>query len=110
MALDYGLPQGGFTVGGGSMEMPDVAMLGNILGDLTAKITVETEEIPEDHTGVPKTTRTVEELDVAELMPGPAPMMMNMGPPPPQMQQPMQQMPGSMGVQAAQSVMQQPFG
>ena len=25
-------------------------------------------------------------------------------------QQPMQQMPGSMGVQAAQSVMQQPFG
>jgi len=26
------------------------------------------------------------------------------------MQQPMQQMPGSMGMQAAQSVMQQPFG
>lgn len=110
MAIGYDLPDSGFPAGSGRMGMPDAAMLGSILGDLTAKITVETEEIPEDYTGVPKKTRTVEELDVAELMPGPAPMMMNMGPPPPQMQQPMQQMPGSMGVQAAQSVMQQPFG
>lgn len=129
MALDYGLPGAGFTANGGSMGqtslgMPDAAMLGSILGDLTAKITVETEEIPEDYAGVPKKTRTVEELDMAELMPGPAPMMMdpNMAPPPPPMmggmpqmpqpmQQPMQQqMPGSMGMQAAQSVMQQPFG
>ena len=129
MALDYGLPGAGFTANGGSMGqtslgMPDAAMLGSILGDLTAKITVEPEEIPEDYAGVPKKTRTVEELDMAELMPGPAPMMMdpNMAPPPPPMmggmpqmpqpmQQPMQQqMPGSMGMQAAQSVMQQPFG
>ena len=129
MALDYGLPGAGFTANGGSMGqtslgMPDAAMLGSILGDLTAKITVETEEIPEDYAGVPKKTRTVEELDMAELMPGPAPMMMdpNMAPPPPpmmggmpQMPQPMpqpmqQQMPGSMGMQAAQSVKQQPFG
>jgi hypothetical protein len=135
MAIDYGMPDSGFTVGGGSMGqmsqgMPDAAMLGNILGDLTAKITVETEEIPDDYSGVPKKTKTVEEIDLAELMAGPAPMMMdpNMAPAPPpmmggmpqmpqmaqmpqpqQMQQPQQQMPGSMGVQAAQSVMQQ-FG
>ena len=135
MALDYGLPGAGFTANGGSMGqmsqgMPDAAMLGNILGDLTAKITVETEEIPDDYSGVPKKTKTVEEIDLAELMAGPAPMMMdpNMAPAPPpmmggmpqmpqmaqmpqpqQMQQPQQQMPGSMGVQAAQSVMQQ-FG
>ena len=131
MALDYGLPQGDFTMGGGSMEMPDAAMLGNILGDLKAKITVETEEIPDDYSGVPKKTKTGEEIDLAEMMGGPAPMMMdpNMAPAPPpmmggmpqmqqnpmmggvaQMQQPQQQMPGSMGVQVAQSVMQQPFG
>ena len=117
MALDYGLPGAGFTGNGGSMGMPDAAMLGSILSDLTAKITVKTEEVPQDYTGVPKKTKTVEEVDLAAIMPGPAPIMMNMGPPPPQqipqmpqMQQPMQQMPGSMGVQAAQSVMQQPFG
>ena len=135
MAIDYGMPDSGFTVGGGSMGqmsqgMPDAAMLGNILGDLTAKITVETEEIPDDYSGVPKKTKTVEEIDLAELMPlGPAPIALSTGPAPPpsmmggmpqmpqmaqmpqpqQMQQPQQQMPGSMGVQAAQSVMQQ-FG
>ena len=117
MAIDYDLPDGGFAAGSGSMGMPDAAMLGSILGDLTAKITVQTHEVPQDYTGVPKKTKTVEEVDLAAIMPGPAPIMMNMGPPPPQqmpqmpqMQQPMQQMPGSMGVQAAQSVMQQPFG
>tara|TARA_R110002153_G_scaffold97227_5_gene231910 strand:- start:832 stop:1248 length:417 start_codon:yes stop_codon:yes gene_type:complete len=138
MAIDYGMPDSGFTVGGGSMGqmsqgMPDAAMLGNILGDLTAKITVWEERIPGDYAGVPKKTKTVEEIDLAELMGGPAPMMMdpNMAPAPPpmmggmpqmpqmaqmpqmpqpqQMQQPQQQMPGGMGVQAAQSVMQQ-FG
>ena len=141
MAIDYGMPDSGFTVGGGSMGqmsqgMPDAAMLGNILGDLTAKITVWEERIPGDYAGVPKKTKTVEEIDLAELMGGPAPMsgaapmMMdpNMAPAPPpmmggmpqmpqmaqmpqpqQMQQMQQQMPGGMGVQAAQSVMQQ-FG
>ena len=135
MALDYGMPDNGFTVDGGSMGqmsqgMPDAAMLGNILGDLTAKITVWEERIPGDYAGVPKKTKTVEEIDLAELMGGPAPMMMdpNMAPPPPpmmggmpqmpqmaqmpqpqQMQQPQQQMPGGMGVQAARSVMQR-FG
>ena len=124
MALDYGLPGAGFTGNGGSMGMPDAAMLGNILGDLTAKITVETEEIPDDYSGVPKKSKTVEEVELAELMPGPAPIALSTGPAPPpsrlggmpqmpqmaQMPQPQQQMPGSMGVQAAQSVMQQPFG
>ena len=129
MAIDYGMSEGGCGMDPG-MGMPDAAMLGNILGDLTAKITVETEEIPDDYTGVPKKTKTVEEVELAELLPGPAPMMMGMGPPPPmmgqmqqmpQMPQPPQmpqqmpqqmaqpQQPGSMGVQAAQSVMQQPF-
>ena len=125
MALDYGMPDNGFTMGGGSMGMPDAAMLGNILGDLTVKITTWKEEIPDDYSGVPKKSKTVEEVELAELMPGPAPLMMdpNMAPAPPpmmggmpqmpqmaQMPQPQQQMPGSMGVQAAQSVMQQPFG
>jgi len=122
MALDYGLPQGGFTVGGGSMGMPDAAMLGNILGDLAVKITTWKKEIPDDYSGVPKESKTVEEVELAELMPGPAPIALSTGPAPPPpmmggmlqmqqpMQQPMQQMPGSMGMQAAQSVMQQPFG
>ena len=79
MAIDYGMPDSGFTVGGGSMGqmsqgMPDAAMLGNILGDLTAKITVWEERIPGDYAGVPKKTKTVEEIDLAELMGGPAPM------------------------------------
>jgi hypothetical protein len=130
MALDYGMPDNGFTVGGGSMGMPDAAMLGNILGDLTVKITTWKEEIPDDYSGVPKKSKTVEEVELADLMGGPAPMsgaapmMMDpdMAPAPPpmmggmpqmpqmaQIPQPQQQMPGSMGVQAAQSVMQQ-FG
>tara|TARA_Y100000310_G_scaffold76682_1_gene73182 strand:- start:527 stop:913 length:387 start_codon:yes stop_codon:yes gene_type:complete len=128
MAIDYGMPDNGFTVGGGSMGqmpqgMPDAAMLVSILGDLTAKITVETEEIPDDYSGVPKKTKTVEEIDLAELMPGPAPIALSTGaaPPPPmmggmpqmprmaQMPRSQQQMPGGMGVQAAQSVMRQ-FG
>ena len=123
MAIDYGMPDSGFTVGGGSMGMPDAAMLVSILGDLTAKITVETEEIPGDYSGVPKKTKTVEEIDLAELMPGPAPIALSTGaaPPPPmmggmpqmprmaQMPRSQQQMPGGMGVQAAQSVMRQ-FG
>jgi hypothetical protein len=103
MALDYGMPDNGFTV----------------------EITTWKEEIPDDYSGVPKKSKTVEEVELAELMPGPAPLMMdpNMAPAPPpmmggmpqmpqmaQMPQPQQQMPGSMGVQAAQSVMQQPFG
>tara|TARA_R110000787_G_scaffold276315_1_gene385233 strand:+ start:462 stop:875 length:414 start_codon:yes stop_codon:yes gene_type:complete len=135
MALDYGMPGPQFTGDGGSMGM-ETSMLGDILGSMTAKITVETEEIPEDYTGVPKKSKTVEEIDLAELMPGPAPMMMSMGPPPPmvdqmpqmpqQMPQPqmppeipmpgMSPMPGpmpgpgtGMGAQAAQQVMQQ-FG
>tara|TARA_R100000306_G_scaffold47937_1_gene45517 strand:- start:17 stop:391 length:375 start_codon:yes stop_codon:yes gene_type:complete len=124
MAIDYGMPDSGFTVGGGSMGMPDAAMLGNILGDLTVKITTWKEEIPDDYSGVPKKSKTVEEVELAELMPGPAPIALSTGPAPPlsmmggmpqmpqmaQMPQPQQQMPGSMGVQAAQSVMQQPFG
>tara|TARA_R110002110_G_scaffold33666_6_gene115405 strand:- start:351 stop:737 length:387 start_codon:yes stop_codon:yes gene_type:complete len=126
MALDYGMPGPQFTGDGGSMGM-ETAMLGDILGSMTAKITVETEEIPEDYTGVPKKSKTVEEIDLAELMPGPAPMMMSMGPPPPMMDQmpqmpqmaqqmPQPQMPGpmpgqgtGMGAQAAQQAMQQ-FG
>ena len=71
MAIDYGMSEGGFGMDPG-MGMPDAAMLGNILGDLTAKITVETEEIPDDYTGVPKKTKTVEEVDLAELLPGPS--------------------------------------
>ena len=130
MSIYDGMPDNGFTMGGGSMGqmsqgMPDAAMLGNILGDLTVKITTWKEEIPDDYSGVPKKSKTVEEVELAELMPGPAPLMMdpNMAPAPPpmmggmpqmpqmaQMPQPQQQMPGSMGVQAAQSVMQQPFG
>ena len=57
------------------MGMPDAAMLGSILGDLTAKITVKTEEVPQDYTGVPKKTKTVEQVDLAAIMPGPAPIM-----------------------------------
>ena len=105
MALDYGMPGPQFTGDGGSMGM-ETSMLGDILGSMTAKITVETEEIPEDYTCVPKKSKTVEEIDLAELMPGPAPMMMSMGSPMPG------PMPGpgtGMGAQAAQQVMQQ-FG
>tara|TARA_R110002012_G_scaffold81612_3_gene206515 strand:- start:631 stop:984 length:354 start_codon:yes stop_codon:yes gene_type:complete len=116
MALDYGLPGAGFTANGGSMGqtslgMPDAAMLGSILGDLTAKITVETEEIPEDYAGVPKKTRTVEELDVAELMPGPAPMMMdpNMAPPPPPMMGGMPQMQQNPVMGGVAQMQQPPF-
>jgi hypothetical protein len=120
MALDYGLPGAGFTGNGGSMGqmsqgMPDAAMLGNILGDLTAKITVETEEIPDDYSGVPKKTKTVEEIDLAELMGGPAPMsgaapmMMdpNMAPAPPPMMGGMPQMP-QMAQMPQPQQMQQP--
>ena len=116
MAIDYGMPDSGFTVGGGSMGqmsqgMPDAAMLGSILGDLTAKITVETEEIPEDYAGVPKKTRAVEELDVAELMPGPAPMMMdpNMAPPPPPMMGGMPQMQQNPMMGGVAQMQQPPF-
>ena len=116
MELDYG--------------MPDAAMLGEIL---TIKVSKKETKSPQDYTGVPVETYTEEEeeINLADLMGGPAPMrgaapmMMapNMAPAPPlmmggmpqmpqmaQMPQPQQQMPGSMGVQAAQSVMQQPFG
>ena len=143
MALDYGLPDNGFTVGGGSMGqmsqgMPDAAMLGKIL---TIKVSKKETKSPQDYAGVPVETYTEEEeeINLADLMGGPAPMsgaapmMMDpeMAPAPPPMmggmpqmpqmaqmpqmpqpqqpQQPQQQMPGSMGVQAAQSVMQQ-FG
>ena len=109
MELDYG--------------MPDAAMLGEILTIIVSK--KETKS-PQDYTGVPVETYTEEEeeINLADLMGGPAPMrgaapmMMdpNMAPAPlpmmggmPQMPQPQQQMPGGMGVQAAQAVMQQ-FG
>ena len=118
MAMNYEMPQNGFTPDNSNIGMADVAMMGSILGDVTAKITVETEEMPDDYTGVPKKKKTVEEVDVAAMMPGPAPMMMNMGPPPPMMggmmpqmpqmpqpQQMQQPMSPSLGVQAAQSVM-----
>jgi hypothetical protein len=132
MALDYGLPGAGFTGNGGSMGqmsqgMPDAAMLGEIL---TIKVSKKETKSPQDYAGVPVETYTEEEeeINLADLMGGPAPMMMDpeMAPAPPPMmggmpqmpqmaqmpqpQQPQQQMPGSMGVQAAQSVMQQPFG
>ena len=103
MELDYG--------------MPDAAMLGEIL---TIKVSKKETKSPQDYTGVPVETYTEEEeeINLAELMGGPALMMMdpNMAPAHlpmmggmPQMPQPQQQMPGGMGVQAAQSVMQQ-FG
>ena len=111
MAIGYDLPDSGFPAGSGRVGMPDAAMLGSILGDLTAKITVETEEIPEGSTGVPKKTRTVEELDVAELMPGPAPMMMdpNMAPPPPPMMGGMPQMQQNQMMGGVAQMQQPPF-
>jgi hypothetical protein len=127
MAVNYGEPmpqgfgpQGGLAIPGpmggefGSYQ-EDPAMLSEILGNLTAKITVETEQVPGDYSGVPVKSKTEEEVDLADLLPGPAPMMMSMGPPPPPMQQmqqpmmgapmqqPMQQMqPPMMGAQPGQ--------
>ena len=78
MALDYS------NMGQNAPGMDDdIAMLSSILGDVTAKITVTTEEIPSDYSGVSKTTVTEEDADVAMMLPGPAPMMQ------PPMQQPM---------------------
>lgn len=96
---------------------------------LTAKITIITEEIPQDYSGVKTKTKTVDEIPIPppqQLMGGPAPMMMaaippglgQPGPPtgvegypsnglsydmPNQMAQPGG---GSMGMQAVQDVMQ----
>ena len=86
MALDYS------NMGQSAPGMDDdIAMLSNILGDVTAKITVTTEEIPSDYSGVSRKKTTEEEADVAVMLPGPALMMLANGMAPPMMQPPMQQ-------------------
>lgn len=121
MAVDYGEPmpqgfgpQGGLAIPGpangeiGSYQ-EDPAMLSEILGNLTAKITVETEQVFGDYSGVPIKSKTEEEVDLAELLPGPAPMMMSMGPPPPPMQQPMMRAPMQQPMQQMQPQSMQPL-
>tara|TARA_R110002167_G_scaffold257972_1_gene464496 strand:+ start:417 stop:794 length:378 start_codon:yes stop_codon:yes gene_type:complete len=124
MAVNYGEPmpqgfgpQGGLAIPGpmdgefGSYQ-EDPAMLSEILGNLTAKITVETEQVPGDYSGVPVKSKTEEEVDLADLLPGPAPMMMSMGPPPPpmqQMQQPMMGAPMQQPMQQMQPQSMQPL-
>ena len=74
MAIDYGLDDDyGFGV-------EDASMMGGVL---MAKITVKTTETPVDHSGVPRTTTTTEEIPLPSLgpEPGPAPMMMAAPPP-----------------------------
>jgi len=90
---------------------------------LTAKITIITEEIPQDYSGVKTKTKTVDEIPIPppqQLMGGPAPMMMaaippglgqpgpptGMGSPQPMPSQMAQPGGGSMGMQAVQEAMQ----
>ena len=109
MAIDYELADYSFS----ETDAPTIA------GALMMKVTTETEEIPQDYSGVKSKKKTVENIPIPPLM-GPAPMRMAVIPPglglstPPAgmgMSQPMnpamaQPGGGSLGMQAVQDVMQ----